>query len=241
MFVGVSTHDALCVGLFLQTCQMLNFRYLHGVHFATVPDLLKPLAGDFVWRIPTNNREVYITFDDGPVAQVTPQVLDVLAQYNAPSSFFCLGKNVEAEAELFRQVIDAGHTVGNHSYAHPNGWNTPTYAYLRDVLEGGKRVESPFFRPPYGRITRPQASALKHRYTLVMWDVLSGDYLPERSPERCLESLKRYTREGSIIVFHDSLKAARNVLTALPQYLEWLKSEEYLCKALPSSSIPKKP
>lgn len=209
------------------------------MHFATIPDLLKPLAGDFVWRIPTNTREVYITFDDGPVAQVTPEVLDVLENYNAPSSFFCLGKNVEAHTELYKRVINAGHTVGNHSYAHPNGWNTPTYAYLRDVLEGAKRIQSPFFRPPYGRITRPQASALKSRYTLVMWDVLSGDYLPERSPERCLESLKRSTREGSIIVFHDSLKATRNVLTALPLYLDWLKSEEYLCKALAPSSTQK--
>ena len=214
--------------------------YLHTVHFATVPDVLKPLAGDFLWRIPTTQREVYLTFDDGPIPEVTPEVLDILQAFNAPASFFCLGKNVEAHPQIFADLSQQGHTIGNHTHSHPNGWNTPTYAYLRDAMQGAERIQSPSFRPPYGRITRQQAAALKTRYTLVMWDVLSGDYLPERSPERCLETLKRYTREGSIIVFHDSLKAARNVLTALPLYLEWLKSEAYICRSLSPSSIPKK-
>ncbi len=211
--------------------------YLHNVHFATVPDVLKPLAVDFLWRIPTSQREVYLTFDDGPVPHVTSEVLEILKGFDAPASFFCLGKNVELHPALFAELSLRGHTIGNHTYSHRNGWNTSTYSYIRDALQGEEHIQSPFFRPPYGRITRQQAAALKKRYTLVMWDVLSGDYLPERSPERCLESLKRHTREGSIVVFHDSIKAARNVLTALPLYLEWLQHEGYLCRALSPASI----
>lgn len=209
------------------------------MHFPTVPDLIKPLAGDFVWRVPTDQRDVFITFDDGPIPNVTPAILDLLAEAQAQATFFCLGNNVEAHPQIFHRIIAARHTIGNHTHSHPNGWKTTKFSYLRDVVRSAQIIDSTLFRPPYGRITRHQAAALKTRYTLVMWDVLSGDYLPERSPERCLESLKRNTRPGSIVVFHDSVKATRNVLTALPLYLDWLRGEGYICKALDPTSIPK--
>jgi peptidoglycan/xylan/chitin deacetylase (PgdA/CDA1 family) len=204
------------------------------MHFAKVHPLIKPLAGDFLWSVRTQELEVFLTFDDGPIPEVTPYVLDILEQYNAKATFFCVGKNAAQYPELLRRIANAGHTLGNHTFDHENGWKTPNFHYLRSVLKTHAFVNSRLFRPPYGRISRHQALALKSRYTLVMWDVLSGDYNPKRTAEQCLQSVVQNTRPGSIVVFHDSLKAAERVLEVLPKYLHFLREAGYTCVALPT-------
>jgi peptidoglycan/xylan/chitin deacetylase (PgdA/CDA1 family) len=203
------------------------------MHFAKVPPLIKPLAGDFLWSVRTHDRLVYLTFDDGPIPEVTPQVLDILQHFNAKATFFCVGKNAAQYPEILRRIATEGHTLGNHTYDHENGWKTPNFQYLKSVLKTHTFVNSRLFRPPYGRISRAQALALKARYTLVMWDILSGDYNPKRSADQCLQSVIQNTRPGSIVVFHDSLKAADRVLEVLPKYLAYLHTSGYRCLALP--------
>jgi peptidoglycan/xylan/chitin deacetylase (PgdA/CDA1 family) len=202
------------------------------MHFATIPPFLKPLAGDFLWSVNGCSNEVFITFDDGPTPGVTDGVLEVLKTHQATASFFCVGQNVATNPELFESIQRAGHTIGNHTWSHPSGWSTPVNDYLNEVRRCNDLVQSKWFRPPYGRITRKQQTGLKKQYTLVMWSVLSGDYLPERSPEQCLKTLIKHTKPGAIIVFHDNVKATRNVLTVLPQYLVWLRENHYTCHGL---------
>lgn len=203
------------------------------MHFVKVPSLIKPLAGDFLWSVRTQDYLVYLTFDDGPVPEVTPLVLDILQRFNAKASFFCVGENAAQHPEILNRIAREGHTLGNHTFEHDNGWKTPNFRYLKSVLKTNAFVNSRLFRPPYGRISRAQAQALKSRYTLVMWDVLSGDYNPKRSAEQCLNSVIQNTRPGSIVVFHDSLKAAERVLEVLPKYLAYLQEVGYRCLALP--------
>lgn len=210
------------------------------MHLATVPNIIKPLAGQFTWHIPGCTDNVFITFDDGPTPDVTPAVLDILDSHQAKATFFCLGKNVKQHPELFQEVIDRGHAVGNHTYSHPNGWKTPKTAYLREVIACRKLVDSRLFRPPYGRIHRDQAAALRPHFHLIMWDVLSGDYLPNRSPERCLRALKKHTKPGSIIVFHDSQKAANTMLNTLPAYLQWLTEQGWRSAAIDAEQLTTK-
>lgn len=208
------------------------------MHLTTVPSVIKPLAGDFVWSIKPPQKEVYLTFDDGPTPGITEEVLALLDEYDARATFFCLGKNAIAHPRLFAELSERGHTIGNHTFSHPNGWKTPTTAYLREVVACRRVVKSTLFRPPYGRITRAQASAVRKQFTLVMWDVLSGDYLQNRSTDQCLRVLQRHTRPGSIVVFHDSEKAAATLLSTLPRYLHWLSEAGYRCSAITSEVLP---
>lgn len=211
------------------------------MHFVKVPHLLKPLAGHFLWSVRTQEPVVYLTFDDGPVQPVTTQVLNILAQFNAKATFFCVGKNAVKSPDILQRIKREGHSLGNHTFEHENGWKTSGFNYLRSVLKTNEVVQSRLFRPPYGRIRRNQALALKSRYTLVMWDVLSGDYNPKRSVEQCYQSVVKHTRPGSIVVFHDSLKAADRVLEVLPRYLTYLKEAGYQCLALPTQPIADSP
>lgn len=210
------------------------------MHLSTVPNILKPLAGDFIWRIPGCTNKVFVTFDDGPTPKVTSAALDILDGHAAKATFFCLGKNVRANPRLFHDILERGHSVGNHTNDHPNGWKTTKSAYLRNVILGRNVIDSTLFRPPYGRIHREQAAALRPHFHLIMWDVLSGDYLPGRSPERCLKALKKHTKPGSIIVFHDSLKAANTMLEVLPQFLQWLTEQGWRSVALDAHRLPSK-
>ncbi len=210
------------------------------MHLSTVPNIIKPLAGDFTWHIPRCTNEVFITFDDGPTPGVTHAVLDLLDEHQAKATFFCLGKNVEQHPALFNKILEHRHAVGNHTYSHPNGWKTGKTAYLREVIACKKLVDSPLFRPPYGRINREQAAALRPHFHLIMWNVLSGDYLRNRSPERCLRALKKHTKPGSIIVFHDSQKAAETLLKVLPEYLLWLADQGLKSLAIDAERLPTK-
>jgi peptidoglycan-N-acetylglucosamine deacetylase len=183
------------------------------------PELLKPLASDLVWDLPTTEKVMYVTFDDGPIPEVTPEVLEILKQYNAKGTFFCVGNNAALHPELLKRILAEGHAVGNHTYSHKNGWNTTQFAYLRDYQKCQDLLGTKLFRPPYGRIKRQQVNALKKRTRIIMWDVLSGDFDQNISPNKCLQNTLKHAKEGSIIVFHDSLKAKDRMLFAFPRFL----------------------
>jgi peptidoglycan/xylan/chitin deacetylase (PgdA/CDA1 family) len=202
------------------------------MYLVKTPSLLKPLAKDLLWHVNTVERDVYFTFDDGPTPAVTEIALELLNHYNAKATFFCLGKNTEAYPELFKRIITDGHAVGNHTYDHPDGWKTGQMAYLRNVLRAQSSIPSTLFRPPYGRITPAQVNALKSRYRLVMWDVLSADFDTTNSPQQCFENVVKNVTPGSIVVFHDSKKAQHNMLVALERSLDHLSREGYIFRAL---------
>lgn len=180
------------------------------------------------WRIPAlDGQSVYLTFDDGPVPEVTPWVLDLLDEYGVKATFFCVGDNVRKYPELFAEILRRGHRVGNHTYHHIKGLETSTRAYMHDVHEAHRLIHSRYFRPPYGHLRFPQTRELSHSFEIVMWDVLTRDYNPRLSPERVLSNVTRFVRNGSIIVFHDSIKAERNLRAVLPRAVEWLRSGGY--------------
>lgn len=198
-------------------------------HFLSrVPMLYRALFPGARWRIPAlDGQSVYLTFDDGPVPEVTPWVLDLLDEYGVKATFFCVGDNVRKYPELFAEILRRGHRVGNHTYHHIKGLETSTRAYMHDVHEAHRLIHSRYFRPPYGHLRFPQTRELSHSFEIVMWDVLTRDYNPRLSPERVLSNVTRFVRNGSIIVFHDSIKAERNLRAVLPRAIEWLRSEGY--------------
>lgn len=190
---------------------------------------------------------VYLTFDDGPIPEVTPKVLEILARYNVKATFFMVGENIDKHHDVFRQVLEAGHAIGNHTYNHVKGVKTPFENYLRNVTKWEEAYRrntqtaplnyqlSTFnlFRPPYGKATFRQRRALHQRgYQLIYWDVLTRDYNPHRTPEKMFELIRRETRPGSIINFHDSLKSNERMLAVLPQAIEFLLSKGYEFKTL---------
>ena len=176
---------------------------------------------------------VYITFDDGPIPECTPQVLDILAQYNVKATFFMVAENAERYPELTRRVIAEGHTIGNHTYHHMRGHQSMTRKYVEDALRGERVLKTKLFRPPHGRMKASQKWAiLEAGYTIYLWDVLTHDYNPRYSVESILSAVQHYTRNGSIIVLHDSLKSKDRMLEALPLIIEWLQKEGYQLKAL---------
>jgi peptidoglycan-N-acetylglucosamine deacetylase len=190
------------------------------------PAWVRWLYPTLTWRKPTDQKVIYLTFDDGPVPGVTEQVLQILAQFQAKATFFCIGDNVRKHPQVFQSVLDAGHAVGNHTFNHLKGWSTPLQAYVENTKQCDALVNQPttgqtlkLFRPPYGRITRAQIAALS-QYEIVMWDVLSYDYQPYANPAQHLQGTIKATRPGSIVVFHDSYKAQANLTFILPRYLE---------------------
>lgn len=181
---------------------------------------------DRVWGIDTFEKNIYLTFDDGPHPVATAFVLDELKKYNAKATFFCIGKNVESNPGLYDRIITEGHGTGNHTQNHLNGWQTADEVYLDDVKLAARNIQSVLFRPPYGRIRSRQARRLND-YKIVMWDVLSGDFDLSISKEACLQNVLKNTGSGSIVVFHDSEKAWENLRYSLPQVLEHFSKKEY--------------
>lgn len=199
------------------------------------PFFLPLLYPSLIWRIPSEKKELFLTFDDGPVSGPTEFVLDTLGTYNARATFFCIGDNIRKHPEVFRKIVAAGHKVGNHTFNHLNGWKTGTENYLSNVEQCNreilihlpveeKQVTPTFlFRPPYGRISRNQIKAMPD-HKIIMWEVLSVDYNQYLPAEKCLRNTIRATRSGSIIVFHDSYKAEINLTFALPRFIEHFSS-----------------
>lgn len=203
------------------------------------PFFLPLLYPNLVWKIPTATNELFLTFDDGPVPGPTEFVLETLHSFNANATFFCIGDNVRKHPEVFQKIIRAGHTVGNHTFNHVKGWRTSVEDYLSNIKECETVLENAhqsghaakLFRPPYGRITRAQIKALPN-YRIIMWDVLSMDYNRSLSPEQCLKKSISATRPGSIIVFHDSVKAEKNMTYVLPRYIEHFLAKGFSFKSL---------
>jgi peptidoglycan-N-acetylglucosamine deacetylase len=186
---------------------------------ASVPLFLRMFYPSLLWSMPEGNKKLYLTFDDGPQPEITPQVIEILNKYDAKASFFCVGDNVLKYPETYNQLIAGGHLTGNHTFNHLNGWQTPLKEYYENANRCRELVDSSFFRPPYGRITPSQIQALKKEYTIVMWSVLSYDFDEDTSPQQCVDYVLNNSRDGAIIVFHDSLKAAPKLLEALPKVL----------------------
>jgi peptidoglycan/xylan/chitin deacetylase (PgdA/CDA1 family) len=198
-----------------------------GLYIVRPTYLLRKVYPSAIWRMPAGERKIYLTFDDGPVPLVTPGVLDVLKEENIKATFFCVGENVEKHPDIYQRILADGHATGNHTFNHLNGWKTHGNHYLRNVLKCAELVDSGLFRPPYGRAKKSQMAALAGHYKIIMWDVLSYDYDKNTSPEQCLKNANDHVRNGSVIVFHDSLKAQRNMEYALPRFIRYAKEKGF--------------
>ncbi|HEY0677630.1 MAG TPA: polysaccharide deacetylase family protein [Chitinophagaceae bacterium] len=206
-------------------------------YFIKTPWYLKKLYSNLTWDVPSRGKEkvMYLTFDDGPNETATPFVLDQLKKYNASGTFFCIGKNVAGHPSLYSQILSEGHVTGNHTFNHLNGWKVTDDAYFKDIIEAKKFIDSKLFRPPYGRITRFQAKHLvesSHKFNVIMWDVVSGDFDTTISPEKCSNNVLRNAGHGSIVVFHDSDKAFPNLRAALPATLDYFSVRGYRFEAI---------
>ena len=194
------------------------------------PGFLRFVFPDALWSKPSvgqGSKNVYLTFDDGPTPSVTDWVLDFLYKHNISASFFCVGKNIEQNSLLFDRIVREGHAVGNHTYSHANGWKTRHNNYLADVERCDQFFQKKIFRPPYGKLTFGQYASLKKNYQIVFWDVITYDYRQDIAASQCLDNIRRSVKDGSIIVFHDSIKAEKNLKAVLPETINFLKEEGY--------------
>lgn len=209
-----------------------------------MPVLLQKFFPSRIWKGPADGKRVYLTFDDGPIPEVTPWVLAVLEQYQARASFFCIGDNVRKHPEVFQQIIQAGHTIGNHGFHHLKGWGCDKETYIKDVLLAQQEFlkhqalrshsrRGIYFRPPYGKMTTAQAKGIQNEgFTIVMWDILSLDYQTNLNLSKVSARIMKNITPGSIIVFHDSLKAEQNLKILLPRVLEYCCKEGYSFECL---------
>jgi peptidoglycan/xylan/chitin deacetylase (PgdA/CDA1 family) len=211
------------------------------MYLVKTPWLLKKLYPELIWNVNQSNRCIYLTFDDGPIPIVTPFVLNILKQYEAKATFFCIGDNVDKHPDIFEQVVKDGHAIGNHTYNHLKGWKTDNKTYLDNFLLADKLLDTNLFRPPYGRIKKQQAKDLKSArpdIKIIMWNVLSGDFDINLKPEDCLKNVLKHTEAGSIVVFHDSLKAFDRLKYVLPRAMEiWSKAGYSFSALIPEESI----
>lgn len=218
----------------------------------TVPRFVQRMFPKRIWALPSNHT-VYLTFDDGPIPEVTPWVLDLLKKYSAKATFFCIGDNVQKHTEIFKRIVSEGHTTGNHTFHHVKGWNTITEAYIENFERCEKAMVSAkydaasevnrnknsnatgtLFRPPYGRITSNQARSLQKKgVTIVMWSLLSYDFDHTLSEEKCLQKVLKNLKPGSIVVFHDSIKAEKNLRYVLPKVLKFISEKGWNSEAMP--------
>jgi peptidoglycan/xylan/chitin deacetylase (PgdA/CDA1 family) len=192
-------------------------------YFVKTPWLLKKFYASCVWNLSDKEKKIHLTFDDGPHPVATPFVLDELKKYKAKATFFCIGKNVVEYPDIYKQILFEGHLVGNHTHNHLNGWKVTDKEYFEDIREAKKYIDSNLFRPPYGRITAFQLKNLTQfaGFKIIMWDVLSGDFDKEISPEQCTSNVIKNASNGSIIIFHDSEKAFERMKIALPAVLNY--------------------
>ncbi len=207
------------------------------MYWVKTPSLIKKALPTLVWDVPSADKTVYLTFDDGPTPEITDFVLDQLERYQAKATFFCIGKNVDRYTNIYKKMLDAGHSAGNHTYDHPNGWETSTTEYLENTKKAASIIDSDLFRPPYGRITPAQWSSLKQYYHIVMWDVLSGDFDHQLTGNQCLSHCLKHIVAGSVVVFHDSVKAKERLLYTLPNVLKHYSALGFNFKALTANDI----
>jgi len=203
------------------------------MYLSKTPDFIKPIANNLVWNLPNDMNRVFLTFDDGPIPKVTPWVLKQLEKHDAKATFFMVGENVKKHHDIARQVESAGHSIGNHTEHHLKGWKNSTFTYARNTLLASESISSPLFRPPYGKMSRAQSKALRSRFTIVMWDVLSGDFDATIPSDIVVKNVLDNVQSGSIIVMHDSLKAESHLRHALPIILKELKNSGYSLESIP--------
>lgn len=206
------------------------------------PKIVQYIFKRFIWNIPTNKKEIYLTFDDGPIPEITPWVLRTLEKYNAKATFFCVGENLMNHSKIHQDLLDMGHSLGNHTFNHLNGWKTDKEEYIQNIERAEKILSQQnsnkersklLFRPPYGKINTQQSKILFEKgYKIIMWDILSGDFDQKLSKEACLNNVIKNTRKGSIVVFHDNEKAFKNLFYALPKTLEYFTQKGFVFKAL---------
>ncbi len=202
------------------------------MYFVRSPKLFELLYPELIWRMSDAEKKLYLTFDDGPDKTVTPLLLDILDQFKAKATFFCVGKKVEKFPEIIKQITDAGHSVGNHTYSHLKGKNVSTESFLEDISACNNLLHTKLFRPPYGSIKHNQIKQLKDQYKIYMWSVLPGDFDQKISKEKCLHRSIKYTSDGTIIVYHDNEKTKEKVLYTIPKYIEHFQKLGYTFEAL---------
>ena len=207
---------------------------LDAILFTKPPALLRSVYRKCLWKVNTTENTIYLTFDDGPIPEVTPFVLDELKKHNAKATFFCIGKNVDANPEIFARIIAEGHSIGNHSYDHLNGWQNANEAYYSNISKCDSTLASHgelnpgrLYRPPYGKLKPAQYKFLKDSYRIVLWDVLSYDFDLRINAEKVLDNVLTYTEPGSVVVFHDSLKAQPKIEYALPKVLQHFSAKGF--------------
>ena len=191
-------------------------------------NLFQYLMPDCTWQVKTSKKEIFLTFDDGPIPDVTEWVLDILNQYNIKATFFCVGDNIAKHPEIFKQVLANGHSIGNHTFNHIKGWQTDNTEYYQNIQKWEDTISElgltlnnkPLFRPPYGRISFRQVKYLKQYYEIVMWSIITGDFHKSLHAENCLDRSLKMTNNGTVIVFHDSIKSEQNIKAILPRYIE---------------------
>lgn len=188
---------------------------------------LKKLYHTAVWRKDASVKKLYLTFDDGPIPEITPWVLDVLKSHSIKATFFCVGNNVTKHSEIYHRILNERHRVGNHTFNHLNGWTTDTNKYIDNISKCAEVVNSGLFRPPYGMLKQTQQKRISADYSIIMWDVLSGDYDTKTSPEKCLNNVIQTSRNGSIIVFHDNVKAFKNLEYTLPRFIDYARKNGF--------------
>lgn len=205
-------------------------------YFVKNPWWLEKLFPEGTWRIPSESKTCYLTFDDGPHPVITPFVLDQLEEYNAKATFFCIGNNVQLYPDTYKCILEKGHRVGNHTQDHLNGWQTPNAVYIENILAASHSINSDLFRPPYGKISKRQIRALKKKVPdlkLIMWDILSADFDKSIDAVVCTKNVLNNVRHGSLIVFHDSEKAFPRLEKSLPVVLRELKNRGYSFDRIP--------
>ncbi|MEL6987224.1 MAG: polysaccharide deacetylase family protein [Bacteroidota bacterium] len=197
------------------------------MYLVKTPKFIKNLFPNFVWNLNPTEKVIYLTFDDGPIPEITPFVLETLAKYDAKASFFCVGENIKKHGQILNDIVDQGHTIGNHTFNHLSGWATENIPYFHNVRHCASMMDSSLFRPPYGRLKPKQVQFLQRHYKIIMWDVLSGDFDNSITPEQCFKNVALNAGNGSIVVFHDSLKAQDNLSYALPKTLEYFSERGF--------------
>ena len=211
------------------------------MYFTKTPSIFRRIFSTYTWRFFVEKKEIFLTFDDGPTPKITQFVLSELEKHNAKATFFCIGKNIENHPAIFKQIISNGHCIGNHTQNHLNGWKTNNISYIENTLSCDKTItqsnsstiQQKLFRPPYGKIKNSQARELiKKGYKIIMWDVLSADFDTTISKEKCLENVLKNTKKGSIVVFHDSVKASEKLLYILPKILDEFSKKGFEFKAI---------
>lgn len=190
------------------------------MYFVNAPFFLRWMYPDVTWNRSRQEKKIYLTFDDGPIPEITPWILDVLDSYNVKATFFCVGANIVKHPAIFQRILDSGHRVGNHTFNHLKGWDTTDESYIANIQLCHEYTQSNLFRPPYARAKRTQIKLLRKDFELIYWDVLSGDFDLNLSPEACFNNVLKYTKNGSILVFHDNIKAIPRVQYALPKVIQ---------------------